>query len=211
MQVNTASPGGHDDCLVQEQSSFLSRPTSGPTTPISKDVEPICSKRAMDRSEVNKRYRWALLEHCSPTWQPPPSHPPLHARPFARERSKQKSKAELDGLRREINSLRRENVCLKQDNVRLLAENSTLQRSRRAFQRSRHFALLALGNISEVLNCEEALSESILGTTGSPEGGSVDVRDLIDGLEFQSFEGLASIISLDDIDPIINLNDYSES
>ena len=136
-----------------------------------------------DRSEVNKRYR---------------------------ERIKEKAKAELEGLRQEKNTLQQEMVSLKREILRLTEENRYLRRLarnsgeqwRRFLHQNRHFALLAMSNISEVLKCEETLSESLSGAALSPEDEwkwkSSDIGDLSD------VDPFASILWLDGLEPILN-------
>ena len=127
-----------------------------------------------------------------------------------RERIKEKAKAELEGLRQEKDNIQQEMVSLKREILRLTEENRYLRRLarnsgdqwRRFLHQNRHFALLAMSNISEVLKCEESLSESLSGAAVSPEDEwkwkSSDIGDLSD------VDPFASILWLDGIEPILS-------
>jgi hypothetical protein len=122
---------------------------------------------------------------------------------LAREKVKEKAKADLDALKQEIEILRKEIECLKQVNSRLASDNVALKRSERE---ARRHALLALGSISEVLKCEASRAESgpseAVGTGDAvrAEPETLDVGELSD------LERLASILSLEGMEPILKLD-----
>ncbi len=188
MLVNGGTSGGVYLCPTSPDEEDSSAPSNCPTLPTSIVKADRSELVAARKRKWNERYRWylnrAMLARATLSLFT------LEPRSFARTKTKEKSKAELDALHAQIYALRGMVLNLEQDNVRFREENSSLRQLLAGTkERSRHFALLALKIISEVLGPEDVNT-----VTSYPGQPSTAVRPVAEWTGWQQ-EGLGDGLS----------------